>query len=336
MIGDEIKKWIMSRPLRIEYPGAWYHVMNRGRRKEDIFTQKKDYRLFIELLKETAELFNVNIASYCMMPNHYHLLLHTPDGNLSRCMRQINGIYTQRFNRIHKYDGQLFRGRYKSILVEVDSYLLELLRYIHKNPIRAGLSGDINDYEWSSHSGYLSDSKRWDWLYKEFPLSLFAKDRKERRKAYIKYMSEDDGGKIDLIFQKKKLPSILGKEDFQYWVKNRFFERKVHIEIPDSKLLAPDKERIQHLICKTYSVTKEELVKSKRGIFNEPRNVAIYLTRIIRRDGLMDICKEYNLKKYSSASSIIENVKKKLLKDKKFSNRVNKLNKNLIKSQPET
>jgi len=149
-------------------------------------------------------------------------------------------------------------------------------------------------------------------------------------------MGEDEGEEISQIFQKKKLPSILGKEDFVYWVKTRFFERKVHIEVPDSKLLAPDKESIQELVCRTYGITKGELVKSKRGSFNEPRGVAIYLTRMIRSDGLMDICKDYNLKKYSSASSIVENVKKKLLKDRKFRNRVNELSQKIIKSQPET
>jgi putative transposase len=336
LIKGVIEKQIMSRPLRIEYHGAWYHVMNRGRRGEEIYTEKNDYKLFIEILKESAELFNIKIAAYCLMPNHYHLLLHTPDGNLSRCMRHINGIYTQRFNRLHKYDGPLFRGRYKNIIVDVDNYLLELLRYIHKNPLRAGLSDDLNDYEWSSHGGYLSDAKSWEWIYKEFPLSMLARDRKERRKAYIKHMAEDEGEEIDRIFQKEKLPSILGKEDFVYWVKNRFFERKVHMEVPDSKLLAPDKDRIQDLVCRTYGIKKEELIKSQRGRFNEPRNVSIYLTRMIRSDGLMDICIDYHLKKYSSASSIVENVKKKLVKDRKFRIRVNELSKNLIKSQPET
>ena len=326
----------MSRPLRIEYPGAWYHVMNRGRRGEEIYAERNDYRLFIEILEETADLFNVRIVAYCLMSNHYHLLIHTPDGNLSECMRQINGIYAQRFNRLHKFDGQLFRGRYKSILVDVDRYLLELLRYIHKNPLRAGLTKSINDYEWSSHRAYLSDAKKWDWLYKEFPLSLFSKELKEARREYKKFVGEDEEEGIAQIFQKKKLPSILGKKEFVYWVKNRFFEQKAHIEVPESKLLAPDKERIQELVCRTYGITKEELVISKRGTFNEPRNVSIYLTRIIRSDGLMDICKDYNLKKYSSASTVVENVKKKLAKDREFCNRVNELSKQLIKSQPET
>jgi REP element-mobilizing transposase RayT/transposase len=324
----------MSRPLRIEYPGAWYHVMNRGRRGEEIFIEKNDYRLFLDVVRESTDLFNIKIAAYCLMPTHYHLLLHTPDGNLSRGMRQINGIYTQRFNRVHQYEGQLFRGRYKSILVEVDSYLLQLLRYIHKNPLRAGICDELNDYEWSSHRGYLSDAKRWGWLYKEFPLSLFTKDLKGSRREYRKFMGEDDGEEMSQVFQKKKLPSILGKQDFVYWVKNRYFERKLHIEVPDSKLLAPDKERIRELVCRTYGITKDKLVKSKRGTFNEPRAVAIYLTRMIRAEGLMDICKDYTLKKYSSASSVVESVKKKLLKDGKLRKRVNELSQQLIKGSP--
>ena len=129
----------MSRPLRIEYPGAWYHVMNRGRRSESIFSDKHDYLMFIDLLIEISEMCNVNIAAYCLMANHYHILLQTPDGNISRCMRHLNSVYTQRYNRTHGLDGQLFRGRYKSILVCNDSHLLQLVRYIHKNPVKAGI-----------------------------------------------------------------------------------------------------------------------------------------------------------------------------------------------------
>ena len=103
----------MSRPLRIEYPGAWYHVMNRGRRSEKIFYDKEDYQLFVALLEETSEMWNIRISAYCLMPNHYHILLQTPDGNIARSMRHINGVYTQRFNRRHGVDGQLFRGRYR-------------------------------------------------------------------------------------------------------------------------------------------------------------------------------------------------------------------------------
>ncbi|MBW2661996.1 MAG: transposase [Deltaproteobacteria bacterium] len=110
----------MSRPLRIEYPEAWYHVMNRGRRSESIFSDRHDYLMFIDLLIETSEMYNVNVAAYCLMKNHYHILLQTPDGNISRCMRHLNSVYTQRYNRIHGLDGPLFRGRY----IEMGSSLL--------------------------------------------------------------------------------------------------------------------------------------------------------------------------------------------------------------------
>ncbi len=115
----------MSRPLRIEFPGAWYHVMNRGRRSEAIFSEKEDYSEFLDLLIEISAIWNANIAAYCLMSNHYHVLLQTPEGNISRCMRHLNGLYTQRFNRMHGFDVQLFRGRYKSILVCNDRHLLQ-------------------------------------------------------------------------------------------------------------------------------------------------------------------------------------------------------------------
>jgi putative transposase len=152
----------MSRPLRIKFTGAWYHVMNRGRRSESIFLDKKDYLLFLDLLKEIRELWNVNIVAYCLMTNHYHLLIQTPDANISRAMRHLNSVYTQRFNKRHGFDGTLFRGRFKSVLVCDDSHLLELARYIHKNPVKASMVNQMADYRWSSYKGYLNYSKTWN------------------------------------------------------------------------------------------------------------------------------------------------------------------------------
>ena len=145
----------MSRPLRIQYPDAWYHVMNRARRGQDLFPDQTDMDTFINLLKETAAMFNLKVSAFCLMPTHYHLLIQTPDANLARCMRHINGVYTQRYNVRNKCDGTLFRGRYKSILVDTDNYLLELVRYIHRNPLRSGLVDKMDPYSWSSHRGYL-------------------------------------------------------------------------------------------------------------------------------------------------------------------------------------
>ena len=122
----------MSRPLRIEYPDAWYHVMNRGRRGEDIFSADGDHHLFVHLLHESARAWNERAAAFCLMTNHYHFLIQTPEANLSRWMRHVDGIYTQRYNRVHRCDGPLFRGRDRAILVEADTYLLQVLKYIHR------------------------------------------------------------------------------------------------------------------------------------------------------------------------------------------------------------
>src|SRR4030042_5793823 len=129
----------MARPLRIEFPGAVYHVTSRGNARQTIFIDDEDRGGFLDLLSIVVERFNWICHAYCLMGNHYHLLIETPDGNLSKGMRELNGIYTQHFNRRHGRVGHVFQGRFKAILVEKDSYLLELCRYIVLNPVRAGI-----------------------------------------------------------------------------------------------------------------------------------------------------------------------------------------------------
>lgn len=326
----------MSRPLRIEYPGAWYHVMNRGRRAENIFSEKNDYQLFIDLLKESSELWNVRISAYCLMPNHYHLLIQTPNGNLSRCMRHLNGVYTQRYNRSHHCDGQLFRGRYKSILVDGDSYLLQLVRYIHRNPLRAGLVENIDKYPWSSHQGYVSHSKKWHWLNQDFILSMLSKDRRKTRKIYRQFVNLEDSAEISQIFERKKLPSLLGSDSFINWIRDKFYLKKDHKEVPASSVLAPDIKKIKDVVCRHYMVNESVLGKSKRGVSNEPRNVAIYLARQLRTDALETIGKEFGLNRFSSTSSAIERVKRQIVKDRKFRKRIEKIRLEIIKGQTET
>jgi len=266
----------MSRPLRIEYPGAWYHVMNRGRRAENIFSGKNDYQVFIDLLKECSELWNVRISAFCLMQNHYHLLIQTPDANLSRCMRHLNGVYTQRYNRSHHCDGQLFRGRYKSILVDEDSYLLQLVRYIHRNPLRAGLVDNMDNYLWSSHIGYVSQSKKWQWLNRDFILSMLSQDKRKNRKIYRQFVNLEDSEEISRVFERKKRPSLLGSDAFISRIRDKFYLQKDHQEIPSSSVLAPDIKQIKDAVCRHYRINESVLDKSQRGVSNEPRNVAIY------------------------------------------------------------
>lgn len=130
----------MSRPLRIEYAGAWYHVMNRGAARQAIYLQPTHRQLFLALLGERQERFGIETHAYCLMDNHYHLLLHTPKGQLSRGMRHLNGLYTQGMNRSVQRDGALVRGRYTAILVEADTSLLHVSRSMHSNPLEAGVT----------------------------------------------------------------------------------------------------------------------------------------------------------------------------------------------------
>jgi len=326
----------MSRPLRIQFPDAWYHVMNRGRRGDQIFKDKGDYYAFIDLLKDCVEMWNMRVVAYCLMENHYHILLQTPDANLSRCMRHINGVYTQYFNRTHGLDGHLFRGRYKSILIDSDSYLLELIRYIHRNPLEAGIVDRLESYQWSSHKGYLSRSDKWKWLHKDYVLQIFSKKNSEALKRYKSFVLKEVPEEINRILGSRKWPSVMGNEGFLEWVKNTFFVQKRHVEVPESRSLAPDLEKIKETVCRSYGVKEADLLVSRRGISNEPRNIAIFLTRNLKGSKLHEIGREFNVRQYSSVSTIIERTKQRAVKDRKFAKRIEQIKLDLKVSQEQT
>jgi putative transposase len=157
----------MPRPPRIEFENAFYHVMNRGRARQTIYHGDIYYETFLTTVAEACQKFGSIVHAYCLMGNDYHLIIETPNANLSRVMRDINGVYTQRYNRLKKTDGPLFRGRYKAILVDEDSYLLQLSRYAHLNPIemKRPLVEPLADYRWSSYPAYIGKAARPEWLH---------------------------------------------------------------------------------------------------------------------------------------------------------------------------
>ncbi len=325
----------MSRPLRIEFPGAWYHLMNRGRRGEIIFAAQKDRQLFLALLQEAAVLWNVKIAAYCLMDNHYHLLAQTPQGNLSRFMRHLNGVYTQRYNRLYGYDGQLFRGRYKSILVEEDNYILELLRYIHRNPVRAKIVDNLDKYRWSSHQGYLSSAKQWRWLHKDFILGMLTEgSSKKQRLAYRTFMAQEDNDNILALFQRKQWPVFLGGEKFIEWVKTTFYQHKHDRQVPESSQLAPELIQIVREVCRFYNISEDALLTTRRGRTNVPRDVAIYLCRVLRNDTLKNIGKNFGMTGYSPAGNAVQRIKSKILKNKEIKQEIADIKRRLYCSKP--
>ena len=251
-------------------------------------------------------------------------------------MRHINGVYTQYFNRAHGLDGHLFRGRYKSILVDSDAYLLELLRYIHRNPVEAGMVDRLESYLWSSHKGYLSRSEKWNWLHKDYVLKIFSDKTNEALQRYRAFVNKKIPEEINRILGSKKWPSVIGKESFINWVKEPFLIQKRNAEVPESKSLAPDSERIRGAVCRSYDINEEDLVVSRRGVTNEPRNAAIYLMRHLVGSKLEEIGREFGIKNYSSVSTVIGRTKQKAATDREFRKRIEKLKLDLMVSQEQT
>ncbi|MCM8594778.1 REP-associated tyrosine transposase [Accumulibacter sp.] len=184
----------MVRPLRLEYTGALYHLTARGDGREDVFLNDADRQHFLVLLGKVRARFNWAIHAYCLMNNHYHLLVETPDANLARGMRQLNGVYTQDFNRTHDRVGHVFQGRYKAIVVEKESYLVELARYVVLNPVRAGLVGDPGEWPWSSYRATVGAPEQApDWLERQWILSAFGETEGEAIAAYVGFVADGIG-----------------------------------------------------------------------------------------------------------------------------------------------
>lgn len=154
----------MSRPLRIEFPGALYHVTARGDRRESIFADDQDRLALLGVVGQGLARFDGQMLAYCLMGNHYHFVLHTRAANLSLLMRHINGVYSQQFNRRHGLVGHLLQGRFKSVLVDLDAYLLEVCRYVELNPVRAGIARDPSDWRWSSYRSHVGLAPGAAWL----------------------------------------------------------------------------------------------------------------------------------------------------------------------------
>lgn len=180
----------MARPLRIEFAGALYHVTARGDRQEAIYEDVQDRRAYREILGDVVERFRWICHAYCLMGNHYHLVIETLEGNLSKGMRQLNGVYTQAFNRRHGRVGHLFQGRFKAILVEKEAHLLELSRYVVLNPVRAGLVAQPGQWRWSSYRATAGEATRPAWLCVDWLLSQFGRREREAKGRYRQFVRE--------------------------------------------------------------------------------------------------------------------------------------------------
>ena len=183
----------MARPLRIEFEGALYHVMARGNARGKIFKDDGDRTAFLSQLSKVAERFVWRVWAYCLMGNHYHLLIETGKPTLSRGMRELNGVYTQAFNRRHRRVGHVLQGRYKAVLVDRDAYLLELQRYIVLNPVRARLCAGAAQWRWSSYRATMGKAPALGCAAVDDTLAMFGAQRSRSRQAYARFVAAGVG-----------------------------------------------------------------------------------------------------------------------------------------------
>jgi putative transposase len=220
----------MARPLRIEYPGALYHLTSRGDRQEAIFDDEQDRTAFLNVLSEVVSRFRWLCHAYCLMGNHYHLMIETPESNLTKGMRHLNGVFTQWSNRRHKRSGHLFQGRYKAILIDRDSYFLELARYVVLNPVRAGMVKHPSRWVWSSYGATIGTCPTPGWLTTDGLLAEFGKRRAGARRKYQQFIA--DGMDTESIWNNLRGQIYLGDDNFVEQMRSKLGQRDEDVNIP--------------------------------------------------------------------------------------------------------
>jgi len=330
----------MSRPLRIEYPGAWYHVMNRGLNRRLIFSDREDYPLFLETLSAACSQFHVGASAYCLMPNHYHALVHTPEGNLSRFMRHLNGVYTQRYNRKYRRDGPLFRGRFKGILIQEDAHLLQAVKYIHLNPLKAGLADSLKKFSWSSHKHFvmLRRTNVPEWLNTDVILGFFADRRSRAVTLYKQFMQKELDEEVLNFYSKKYRGPILGEKSFVNKIKEMFIggDQTLDMELAGQRAIRGI-ERVRRInieICRAHKIPESALFKSRRGGENIPRQMAILLAKELSGLRLTELAEAYKASAYKTVASSCYRLQRILEQNKKLAKQYGQIKK--LCSQAET
>ncbi|MBI4669678.1 MAG: transposase [Elusimicrobia bacterium] len=283
----------MSRPLRLEYPGAFYHVLARGNERKEVFRDDEDKSRFLNFLGEASDRWALSVHAYALMVNHYHILLETKAGMLSLPMRHVNGVYTQFFNRKHNRVGHLFQGRFKALLIDKESYLLTLSRYIHQNPIRAGMAKSAGDYPWSSYPAYLGLTRTPKWLNTQETLSEFGQSLNSQRKNYRAFIETDNPADP---FKNVIGQLVLGSRQFLQSAKERISRLgKSNKEHPCRRVLVLNlpPERVVREVCQVFGVNYESLVGGRCRDMARP--AAMLYLRDKSRLTLKEIARMFNV-----------------------------------------
>jgi putative transposase len=312
----------MSRPLRISYPGAFYHITSRGNEQKAVFKSKRDRDKFLEYLKSANQRYDAVIHSYCLMDNHYHILLETVSGNLSKIMAHINGAYTNYFNAKRERSGHLFQGRYKAILVEADEYAKELSRYIHLNPVRAKIVEFPEEYEWTSYGCFIGKKKAPEWLKISFILGYFGKKISDSQNNYRDFVNAFIDQEYESPLEEVVGSTILGGQTFIGFIKDRYLtDKKENKDLPALKVL---KKRI---MIEEISHEVDKKIKDNEKL---SRKIKIYLSRRHTGERLDDIGEHFGIGG-SGVCKIWRQMSDEIEKDKSLGKVVKKLEVELAK-----
>lgn len=303
----------MARPIRIEFEGAVYHVTSRGNERRKIFYSKKDYEKFKEYVGEAKEKYRFILHGYVLMTNHYHLLIETPEKNLSKIMHHINSSYTTYTNVKRKRSGHLFQGRFKAIVVDKDSYLLELSRYLHLNPVRAKIAERPEDYPYSSYKTYILAQGE-ALVTRSTILEMFTTKEAEARKRYKTFVEASIGEDVESPMKKVYGGMILGGESFIKDVLGKIEEGQLEKEAVSHRkaLRAPyGAETVLQAVCKHYGISQDEVTSASGG---EARKVCVYLMKKHTTAHTREIGDLLHMR-YAAAAKMYQRFAKELAKD---------------------
>ena len=322
----------MTRPLRLEFPGAFYHIVNRGNAQGKIFLNNRDREKFLEYLRDSVERFALIVHAYCLMDNHYHLIVETPDANISRALQWLNVSYAVYFNKKRKRIGHLFQGRFKALIVNADEYLQVLSRYIHLNPMRATLVKKPGDYRWSSYNAFIGNDEVPEWVETTFVLSTFHKTRKQAMHLYRKFCEDVDPESLENPSKDAVQGFILGNENFVNLIQEKLiFSNADENEIPQLRKLKlrPTVEQVVDKVCKEFSCRTADIIRAgKKG--NTARETAIYLSCFYTGLTGKEVGNFYGQISGAGVAMVLKKIKAKIEKDKQFSTKVRKIERRIV------
>jgi len=292
----------MARPLRIEYPDTWYWTSNRCMQSRGLFPDARAYDQFLSLLPHLEERFQVEVHAFCLLPNEYHLLIHTRQANLADAMRYLQSLYSQRYNRHWRSEGPVFRGRYQSMILQPENYLLPVLTLLHQLPRLHQLATNPLDYVWSSHAEYWYGDSHLPWLHRSAIGNLLAMDGFNYRQYFVQSSPEE---LFKLVKAKRRAP-ILGDVHFKQDLLRNF--RGDQKSVPDLQRLnePPPLEQVLDSVASVLQVKRKALYEGRRGQLNVPRMMAIYLSHCRARMSLVQLADHFGMNHYSSASSAMQ------------------------------